>query len=133
MPQIAFNGNGIVMLLVPGGEYQRDRRMHFEDFPQFRHRSPLAAQFSEIALLEFRPFPGFMTEPLTQFGTGRDAPRPMVYAGLVPGESPRPDPIHEDAKAIRICGRGIYALEPEAMCHSRLLPAQREQKPDGQQ
>src|SRR5690242_18165906 len=74
-------------------------------------RLGVGIQLAAIALLKGRPAGGLVTKPLTELGARRDLLEPQGQVRLLLGNPARPDPIHEDTRAVTRRRRFINPLD----------------------
>src|SRR5437879_7356533 len=61
----------------------------------------LVLQFFAVFLLEGSPFVGIVREPFAQSVGGRNVPQPQMDSSFVLGEPSGPQPVHQNADAVR--------------------------------
>ena len=71
----------------------------------------LLRKFTNIALTELSPFRRVVAEPFSQRGAGRDVLQPEIDLRRTLRNPPRPEPIYQNACAVRFFGWLIGALE----------------------
>src|SRR4051794_14194213 len=85
--------------------------------PENVHIILLAFQFVPVALLEFAPPCGSMSEPLTQFGAGRNFLDPQIDGRLCFRQAAWPEPLDEDSHAVLVGSFFVCTLQVD---HARI-------------
>ena len=97
---VLFESDGVVEPRLSRGENERDPAGPdaLEDGLQ---GFPPATEFLEVPALELRPFVPVVVEPAPKFGGGRSLLGPKVDLGVLLRETAGPQPVDENAAAIR--------------------------------
>ena len=91
--------NGLVVLLVPGAEQERDPACSRAS-DQLLDELGLVIELFRIAASELVPARGIVAEPFPELVAGSELLHPPVQRGSLPREPARPQAIDQDAKSI---------------------------------
>ena len=99
-PQRLGEDDGVVVLGVSGAVDEGQGAVP-RPAPQLRQLRALRAQLLQVAAAELLEAARLMPEPLPQPGAGRQLLLPFVETGPLPGDATRPEPVDQDAMAVR--------------------------------
>jgi len=91
--------HSFVVLLVPGAIEQCDCSLG-SFLSQQRDLFLALLEFLAVARLEFRPFGGIVSKPLSKVRTWCHILEPEIYPRLLPARASRPKPVHEDSPPV---------------------------------
>ena len=100
----------IVVFLVTRTEDQRDPPLPGEP-KQLVELLGMMLELGRVAPSELVPETDIVSEPSSQFCAGRDITEPMIDGRLLLCDTPRPQPIDEDARAVGRRRRLVRPLE----------------------
>src|SRR3954447_26227746 len=105
-PENIREDDGVVVLGVPGRVDERQRPAPRSP-PQLREPRAVAAQLLEVATAELFEAVRVVAEPPPQAGARGELLLPPVEPGTFAGDPARPEPIDQDAVAVRVVRRLI--------------------------
>src|SRR5690606_32064525 len=111
----------IVVVLVPGSKYQRDRTRVQERAQTVDLRRPVI-ELLVISPLKFRPPVGLMVEPFAQFGTWSKLLQPVIDSEVRLLDAARPYPVDQDPAPVVAVRRLVSTFQqyPGFCAHLRL-------------